>query len=249
MPSFRRPAPVVRRPPARLPARLPPKPVPAVSRPQVVARTLDEARAVVPDLRRRAEELLAIIQSCKARVGADFYEMATALAELDERKLYGPLGYASFAAMVEQRGLMSASAAFRLVAIYRAIPRSTALQLGPDKAFEWLRLLRAQAGPEAETEDVRKLAEEKTEVRGKPIAELSVREIAELRRRVQERRAAGRRDPAAGDAHRLARALAQRLNAIGAGDARVGSRWAGGRWRVRADLGLDALRTLLGRTK
>jgi hypothetical protein len=259
----RRPVSILRRPLQRPVYRLPPKPRPAPSpkpfgpRPAVgpksaapaVLDALAQAKAAAPERKRRAEELLGIIEQRKAHIGADFFAIGTALVEMTDEKLYLPLGYSSIAAMVEGRDIMSAATATRLVAVVRSIPRATALQLGPDKAFEWLRLLRVQAGPEAEAEDVKKLAEEKTEVRGKPITEMTRAEIAELRRRAQERRAAASRDPAAGDAHRLARALAQKLNAVGAGDARVAARWSGGRWRVRADLGLDAARTLLGRIK
>ena len=259
----RRPVSSLRRPLQRPPYRPAPKPRPASSpkpfapRPAVgpkssapaVLDALAQAKAAAPERRRRAEELLAVIEQRKAHIGADFFAIGSALVEMTDDKLYLHLGHSSIAAMVEERDLMSAATATRLVAIVRSLPRAQALQLGPDKAFEWLRLLRVQAGPEAEAEDVKKLAEEKTEVRGKPITEMTRAEIAELRRRAQERRAAAGQDPAAGDAHRLARALAQRLNAVGAGDARVTTRWSGGRWRVRADLALEAARTLLGRLR
>jgi hypothetical protein len=265
----RRPLNILRRPLRKPVLRLPPKPrpaspgqgpkgpPPAVARPGAPVRSatpavldvLAEAKAGLPERRRRAEQLLAIIEQHKAHIGADFFAIGTALVEMTDDKLYLVLGYSSIAAMVEERDIMSAAMATRLVAVVRALPRSTALQLGPDKAFEWLRLLRAEAGPDAEIEDVKKLAEEKTEVRGKPIAEMTRAEIAELRRRAQERQAAARKDPAAAEARKLARALARRLNAVGAGDARVSSRWSAGRWRVRADLELDAARALLGRIK
>jgi hypothetical protein len=231
----------VPRPPGR------PKPVTGAVVQQAVQRTVAEARAASPVLRREAEALLAVIERHKANISAGFYEIGRALTQLLDRHLYRQLGYATFAAMVEERKLMSRAFAWQLVAIYRSLPREAAQQLGPSRAFEWLRVLRLQAGPEAEAEDVRKLAGEQPAVAGRSIVELSVSEIAELRRRSQARRDAASHDPGAAAAHRTARSLAQYLQHIGAEDARVSARFARGAWRIHLVLGVESAQAVYGK--
>ena len=240
VPVVRRPRPVVR-PPSR------PKPVTGAAAQQAVQRTVAEAKATSPVLRREAEALLALIERHKANISAGFYEIGQALTQLVDRNLYRQLGYATFAAMVEERKLMSRAVAWQLVAIYRSIPRQAAQQLGPSRAFEWLRVLRLQAGPEAQAADVRKLAGEQPAVAGRSIVELSVSEIAELRRHMQARRDAASHDPGADAAHRTARALAQYLQHIGAEDARVTARFSRGVWRIQVVLGVEAAQVVYGK--
>jgi hypothetical protein len=231
----------VLRPPGR------PKPVTGAAAQQAVERVVAEARATSPVRRREAEALLAVIERHKANISAGFYEIGRALTGLLDRNLYRQLGHATFAELVEERKLMSRAFAWQLVAIYRSLPREAAQQLGPSRAFEWLRVLRLQAGPEAEAEDVRKLAGEQPAVAGRPIAEMSVGEIAELRRRMQARRDAASHDPGATAAHRTARALAQYLKHIGAEDARVSARFARGVWHIQAVLGVEAAQAVYGK--
>lgn len=201
--------------------------------------------AATPALRREAEALLRKVLDCRRRAGADFFELGRALLELRDRKLYVPLGHPTFAAMLEERRLVSVSLATRLIAIVRAIPRETALQLGPERTFEWLLTLRTQAGPDADAETVRDLAAGEPVLAGQPVADLSKRQIAELRRRILERREAGRADPASAAAHRLARSLGQRLQRLGADDAEVSARYGRAGWRLRVDLSLPAAQALL----
>ncbi|MBI5487285.1 MAG: hypothetical protein HY905_08130 [Deltaproteobacteria bacterium] len=200
-----------------------------------------------PALRREAEALVAAIEQHKARIGVSFYETGRALTALLDRKLYTTLGYATFAALVEGRKLMSRAFAWQLVAIFRSIPRETAQQLGPAKAFEWLRVLRLEAGPEAEPQDVRHLAGGEPQVGGQPVSLMTVNEIAEFRRRMQEREDSARHDPGAPEAHRAARVLAQYLQRIGAGDAEVAARFIKGVWRIRADLSVPAAQAVCGK--
>jgi hypothetical protein len=204
-----------------------------------------EADAATPALRREAEALLRKVLDCRRRAGADFFELGRALLELRDRKLFLALGHPTLTDLLEQRRIVSPSLATRLIAIVRTIPKETALQLGPERTFEWLLTLRTQAGPEADDDAVRELAEGEPLLAGRPVTELSKREIAELRRRMLERREAGRADPAAGAAHRLARALAQRLQRLGAADAEVSARYGRAGWRLRLDLALPAAEALL----
>jgi hypothetical protein len=169
--------------------------------------------------------------------------MGCELAELCDGEYHAALGYPTFAAMIEDHDLVSRSVAWRLIAIYRSIPRNTARQLGPQKSLEWLRLLRTVAGPDATEQQVNAAARQPAVVQGTPVADLSTRQLVELRRRSVERQAMARKDPGATDAHKLARAIAQLLRRHGAEDASVVARYARA-WRIRVDLGLDAARGL-----
>jgi hypothetical protein len=214
-----------------------------------ILKTAELSQAGNPVLRREADALLRVVLECRSRIGTDFYRMGNALIGLLDKKLYVSLGHATFAAMLEERRLVSLSVANRLIAVCRNVPRETALQLGPERSFEWLQLLRVQAGPDAADEDVQELAGAAPEVKGKPVAEMSTREIADLRRRMLERRAAGRADPAGPEAHRVARALGQRLEHAGAADARVVARYARSGWRIRIDLAVPAAQIVLQELK
>jgi hypothetical protein len=147
--------------------------------------------------------------------------------------------------MLRERKLMSAALATRLIAIGRAVPRRTALMLGPERAFEWLQLLRAQVGPDAGPEEVRKLAAGAVEAGGRPVAEMSSRELIALRRRTVEGSAAARIERAAAEARCVVRALVRRFERLGAEDARVVARYARGGWRIRIDLDVPSARMVL----
>jgi hypothetical protein len=231
-------------PPGRSAAGLP---APRAATPAAVRQLAAQAAAPAAALRRRAEALIAAIERQKGTIGAGFYEIGRSLAQLLDEKLHVPLGYPSFAALVEERKLMSRAFAWQLIAIYRAIPKETVQRLGPQKAFEWLRLLRAEAGPDAGDEEVQQRATGEPLVAGRPVAELTVTQLAELRRRFQARQAAARRDPGAAEARRTARALAQYLQRIGAEQAEVASRYAHGAWEIRVVLDVPSAQVVCGR--
>jgi hypothetical protein len=212
---------------------------------QGIAGLVAEAAAARKARARRAEELLASIAARKERIGREFFEMGGELAELSDGKYHVDLGYPSFAAMIEGRKLFSRAAAWNFIAIYRSLPRRTADQLGPQRSIEWLRLLRAQAGEGATEEEIRAAAGRPAVVQGRPVTDLSTQELEELRRRANERRAAGRQDPGVSQAHKLARALAQQLRRRGAADALVTARYDHS-WRLRIELGLEAAEALRG---
>jgi hypothetical protein len=212
---------------------------------RAVAGALTAARTAEAALRREAEALLAIVEQRKKGLAVDFYELGRALTELLDRKLYTVVGFPTFAAMVEGRRLMSRALAWRLVAIYRSLPKGLAAKLGPEKAFEWLGVLKLEAGPGATPADVQRLAAARTQAEGRPVTGFSRNELAALREKTKARLDAARTDPGAADAHRTARALAQHLRHLGAGDARVTARWTrGGTWRIRADLPIAAAKKL-----
>jgi len=228
-----------------MPKPIRPAPGALVRRPsptRAVAVAVAGAQANEAALRREAEELLAIVEQRKKGIGVSFYEIGRALTALLDRKLYVLLGHGSFAAMVEDRELLSRSLAWRLVAVYRSIPKALAQKLGPVKAFEWLQVLKLEAGAQAAPADVQRLAAAKPQVSGRPVTELSSRSLAAFRQEMKQRQAVARRDPGATDAHRAARALAQRLKHLGATDARVSARFSRKVWRIRAEMSVkDAL--------
>lgn len=220
---------------------------PATPTPAAVRQVAASAAASAAALARRAEALVAAIERQKGTIGAGFYEIGRALAQLVDEKLHVPLGYASFAALVEERKLMSRAFAWQLIAIYRAIPKETVQQLGPQKAFEWLRLLRAEAGPNAGDDEVQERAAGEPVVAGLSVAEMTVAQLAELRRKFQERQDAARRDPGAAEARRTARALGQHLQRIGAEEAEVSSRYVRGTWQIRVVLDVPSAQAICGR--
>jgi hypothetical protein len=80
-------------------------------------------------------------------------------------------------------------------------------------------------------------------VQGRPVADMTTRQLVALRQRSEARLALARKDPAVSQAHKLARSLTQQLRACGATGAVVTARYSRS-WRLRIDLGLDAARAL-----
>lgn len=85
--------------------------------------------------RARAESLLQGIEHRKREIGRAFYDMGSALRELNEKKLFGALGYESFDAMLHDRGVMSPAQARKLVEVVRTFDRTMAERLGAEKAY------------------------------------------------------------------------------------------------------------------
>jgi hypothetical protein len=210
---------------------------------QGVRQLGDDVRAARAERARHAEQLLASIAARKARIGIEFYEIGRELAELVDGEYHIDVGYPTFAAMIEGRKLLSRSAAWRFIAIFRSIPRKTANQLGPQRAVEWLQLLRLEAGPDATEADVQAAARRPAVIQGRSVADLTTRQLVALRQRSAARLAVAREDPAAGEAHQLARSLTQQLRGHGAKGAVVTARYSRS-WRLRIDLGLDAAKAL-----
>ncbi|MEO8878758.1 MAG: hypothetical protein ABI461_24420 [Polyangiaceae bacterium] len=90
---------------------------------------------LVKSSKARAESLLDTIESRKREIGRAFYDLGTALRELHEKKLYGALGYESFDAMLNDRGVMSPAQARKLVEVVRSFQRDAAERLGAEKAY------------------------------------------------------------------------------------------------------------------
>jgi hypothetical protein len=124
----------------------------------------------------RAESLLQSIENRKREIGRAFYDLGTALRELHEKKLYGSLGYDSFDAMLQSRGVMSPAQARKLVEVVRSFERDTAERLGAEKAYALARYVARTK----QDDDVDELVAEGFPLGGrrKSIDAVTVRQIA-----------------------------------------------------------------------
>jgi hypothetical protein len=101
---------------------------------------------------RRAEELIAEIHRKKELVAESFVDIGEALLELDKKKLWAAVGYASLTELLTARDLMGRSQAFKLMAVVRSLPRRQALALGPEKAYALIRYAHATKALERPTD-------------------------------------------------------------------------------------------------
>ncbi|MEI8254762.1 MAG: hypothetical protein WCJ30_03735 [Deltaproteobacteria bacterium] len=147
----------------------------------------------------RAESLVALILRRKQRITEDFFEIGEALHELARRKLYLSLGYDSFDALVEGRGLVGSTQARKLIAVVDAYTRDQALALGLEKSFAVLTY--AAATPAHEMPQLLVALG----IEGRPLTALSAKEIVRRAKKVRER--AGKSKPVS-DAEKHARAAA-----------------------------------------
>lgn len=97
---------------------------------------------------RRAEELIDLIVRRKSAVAEAFYDIGEALHEILKKKLYAPLGYKSFDALLAARKLMSRAQASKLIEVSRAMSRDQAITLGFTKAYAAARLVAATPEPD-----------------------------------------------------------------------------------------------------
>ena len=127
------------------------------------------------DARVRADFLLAIIDRKKAQVARAFYDLGSALRELNDKKLYGILGYPTFDAMLADREVMSAAQARKLIEVVRRFDREMAQRLGAEKAYALARYVTRTK----QDDDVAEFVAEGFPLGGrrKSIDEVSVRQI------------------------------------------------------------------------
>lgn len=127
------------------------------------------------EARHRATMLLDFIERKKAEVARAFYDLGSALRELNDKKLYGVLGYPSFDAMLADREIMSPAQARKLVEVVRRFDREMAQRLGAEKAYALARYVARTK----QDDDVAELVAEGFPLGGrrKPIDEVSVRQI------------------------------------------------------------------------
>ncbi len=193
---------------------------------------------------RRAEELIDLIVRRKQRIAEDFYDIGVALHELEKKKLYAPLGYASFSELLEKHKLMSVSSASKLMAIVGAMSRDRALPLGSEKAYALARLV--ENSPDLTTVD--QALEQGVKVKGKTVRvnDLSRREIEKLAKKARKPSAVPAQDRAAIAAAKEAQRVLRRA---GAPHAHAKDVRRGGTWWVQLELSVDELDVVLRRVE
>ncbi len=115
-----------------------------------LAKTAAAAKALATARKKkRGEALIALIERRRARIVEDFYDIGEALRELLRDELYAALGYASFEALLDDRGLVSVAQARKLISVVDSVPREDALALGQERAYALVSY--AAATPEDDT--------------------------------------------------------------------------------------------------
>ncbi|HEY1956113.1 MAG TPA: hypothetical protein VGH28_10875 [Polyangiaceae bacterium] len=125
--------------------------------------------------RARANALLDQIDRKKDEVARAFYDLGDALRELNDKKLFAALGYATFDAMLADRDIMSAAQARKLIEVVHRFDRDMAQRLGAEKAYALARYVTRTK----QDDYVADLVTEGFPVGGRrrPIDEVSVRQI------------------------------------------------------------------------
>ena len=155
---------------------------------------------------RKANELLARIQTRIAWIEESFYDIGKSLQGLRAPAVWGALDYASFESLIEAVPNLNTQMAYRLMRIVDHYEESTALALTQTKALALLTYV--EATPEAD--DAESLARADAEVGGIPISKQTVRGIleaaSEARPSVKKRKRPGE-DEAKARGKQLERAL------------------------------------------
>ena len=185
---------------------------------------------ITKSARSRAETLLALIEGRKRDIARAFYDLGTALRELNERKLFGSLGHASFDAMLAERGVMSPAQARKLIEVVRSFDRAVAERLGAEKAYALARY----CARTKQDDDVGELIEEGFPVGGRrrPIDETTVRQIAHATQLavLKQKGKFGQNERARERANVIARRLEGKLRKTTDGQAAVRVAFRHGSW-------------------
>jgi len=193
--------------------------------------------------RRRAEGLLAEIERRKEHIKKEFILIGRALLELETRKLFGALGYATFDDMLRERAVLGRSQAYKLLAITKELPDKKALSLGIEKAYALARLAAATATTKDSAKSLAKTGV-RIEGRTRRVADLSATAIRKQAHRVRSARSNARHEPARHSAQALTRAAERALRAAGVETAEISAYRREDRWRVRIDVPIAYLEQL-----
>lgn len=201
----------------------------------------DDGRQVLAQQRARARELLAGVRRNMVAITESFFEIGEALAEIHNNALHRALGHPTFEALLLTEDLMSLTQANKLIAVAELVPRESAIALGQEKSFALTRYARV-AEP---ANGVRGLLTA-GRIDGRPLGELSVRDLKGLVARLNTRRGRSARSAARVEALRLARLAQAALRRRGATSARAVAVMGRGGVRYRLELDDAGLRALLG---
>ncbi len=180
--------------------------------------------------RSRAETLLRRIQDRRSDIARAFYDIGSALRELNDKKLYGSLGYATLDAMLEARELMTPQYARRLIEVVRNFDVDQARRLGPEKAYALARY----TARTKQTDDPSEYIAEGFPVGGRrrAIDDVTVRDIHTATRLALLRQRGGHSESerARRDAESAARTMSGRLHARTDGQGEVRHVFRKGSW-------------------
>jgi hypothetical protein len=185
---------------------------------------------LVKNARARGESLLKHIGERRADIARSFYDIGSALRELNDKKLYASLGHASFDAMLEMRGLMTPQYARRLIEVVRSFDLAQAKRLGPEKAYA---LARYAARTKQEDKPTAYIAHGfPVGGRRRAIDDVTVREIHTATRLalLRQRGGHGENERARRDAESAARTISARLHARTDGQGEVRHVFRKGSW-------------------
>lgn len=185
------------------------------SSPSPIKRMTANARQERAKDRPQAEALLAHVQRNMGLIKDAFFEIGLALTELNNNRMYLALGHATFADMLEARGLMSQAQANKLIAVATLLPREAAVRLGAEKSYALTRYAQASA-PSGGLAGLL----ESGKVKGRSLDTVTLRELTELTRDVRGPRKTGKEDSRA-EARSQARKAQSALRKAGMSMARV----------------------------
>ncbi|MGZ3421453.1 MAG: hypothetical protein ACXWUG_12325 [Polyangiales bacterium] len=126
---------------------------------------------------KRAEALLSLIARRKSAIADAFYDIGEALREILKKKLYAPLGHASFDKLLAARKVIPASAAYQLIEVVESLPREKALAVGSEKAYALARFSAATANPDPPATLIDEGVPLGPKGRRKPIDEVTIAEL------------------------------------------------------------------------
>ena len=139
---------------------------------------LSSTRAMTKENRQRCAQLVALIRRKMQDIRDGFFEIGTALADINNNALFKAAGYESLEALLEQEGFMGAAQARKLITISEHVDREDAIALGTEKAYALTRYSQAlgNGGP------VASLLKRNELVNGKRLKEASVRDLVQATR-------------------------------------------------------------------
>jgi hypothetical protein len=204
-----------------------------------------EVQTLAKASRASAEELIARIERGKTGVAQAFYEMGRCLSELLDKKLYAALGFSSFEAMLEGRGLMGPSQAAKLIEVSSLFTKRDAARLGPEKAYA---LARHVARTKQKDDPAEYLLEGfPVGGRRRPINEVTVREIFDATRTAVSRQHGerGESERAKRDAESTRRKVHAALAKRSTGKVEVRVQFRRGSWRLVVELPVELAESAL----
>lgn len=190
--------------------------------------------------KRRLRDLLALVRRRLEDIVEAFYDIGDALEEVTRKELYHADGVGSFAEWLKKESLMSDVQARKFITIAQGMSRENALSAGPERAYELVRL--AAEDPDIKSADA--LTQPDATIDGKLVKDLSVDDIAAIRRARREK--AGEQppeNPIRSQHNEAARLLQTRLRNEGANGALVRAIHRGEHWVIEIELHAnDAIR-------